>query len=338
MRTHFRLYNECEPCPENPGLLIAMFFLGAIALLVGGYVLSRKRLNLAFISIGVDYFQVLAIFASSKIAWPPYIERVFEIFSIFNFNIDITAPECLAPEFSYELKWWFTMALPLAVAAVLLCIHGGYSLVKLVRYGAQSSFTSHLSKLIGIYITLFYFLYLAVTKRALDVLNCNAVDPDDGYLYATFTSLECDGGGLCRCGEEGGVQQGLVPAAIVALCVYSLGFRPQLFPDNVSLRLQVPQDSRASAWCSFDGRNAMALKKGWSVTVSTSKWPLPIVTRVGMDYDWFNGVTECLNWNNRKAQVGFQRPNSGSNNLEAAAAAAGGAGVAQALKGGVSAL
>ena len=30
--------------------------------MVAGYVLQKKKFNLAFITIGVDYFQVLAIF------------------------------------------------------------------------------------------------------------------------------------------------------------------------------------------------------------------------------------------------------------------------------------
>ena len=67
-------------------------------------------------------------------------------------------------------------------------------------------------------------MYLAVTKRALDVFNCNASDPSDGYLYTTFTSLSCDGGGLCRCGEPGGVQERLVPLAAAFLIVYTAGF------------------------------------------------------------------------------------------------------------------
>ena len=38
----------------------------AVGCCLAGYLLSRKQVNLAFLSIGVDYFQILAIFANSK--------------------------------------------------------------------------------------------------------------------------------------------------------------------------------------------------------------------------------------------------------------------------------
>ena len=35
---------------------------------------------------------------------------------------------------------------------------------------------------------------------------------------------------------------------------------------------QVPETATFDAWCSFDGKHAVALKKGWSVNVCTSKY------------------------------------------------------------------
>ena len=40
----------------------------SILLCIGGWILNRKRVNIAFLSIGMDYFQVLALFANSKVA------------------------------------------------------------------------------------------------------------------------------------------------------------------------------------------------------------------------------------------------------------------------------
>jgi hypothetical protein len=104
-REFFRLDGKCEPCPQNVALLIALFFVVLVLVAVGGYFLNKKQFNLAFISIGVDYFQVLAIFATSDIEWPQQILDLFRLFSIFNFNIDITAPECVVPDLPYSLKW-----------------------------------------------------------------------------------------------------------------------------------------------------------------------------------------------------------------------------------------
>ena len=48
----------------------------------------------------------------------------------------------------------------------------------------------------------FYYIYLSVTRRALDVFNCNPSIPSDGYMYTEFTSVACEGG-LCKCDEPG---------------------------------------------------------------------------------------------------------------------------------------
>ena len=92
MGSHYRLSDECEKCPDNPWLTIIAIICLVIAALVGGYVLEQKRFNLAFISIGVDYFQVLAMFATSKIVWPEQLRAFFNLLTVFNLNIDIATP------------------------------------------------------------------------------------------------------------------------------------------------------------------------------------------------------------------------------------------------------
>jgi hypothetical protein len=44
--------------------------LAIVVFCVGGWWMQDKEVNVAFLSIGVDYFQVLAIFARIKIRWP----------------------------------------------------------------------------------------------------------------------------------------------------------------------------------------------------------------------------------------------------------------------------
>ncbi|KAJ1491031.1 ATP-NAD kinase-like domain-containing protein, partial [Baffinella frigidus] len=103
-----------------------------------------------------------------------------------------------------------------------------------------------------------------------------------------------------------------VPGILLTpICPQTLSFRPIVFPDSVTLRLQVPDNATEVGWCSFDGRNAMALQKNWSVTVVSSKWPIPIMKPADVENDWFQGVMDSLNWNVRKAQgaldKGFER-------------------------------
>ena len=100
MGSHYRLSDECEKCPDNPYLTIVGIICFVFAALGGAYVLEKKSFNLAFISIGVDYFQVLAMFATSKIVWPDELRKIFSLLSIFNLNIDIATPECLVSVFA----------------------------------------------------------------------------------------------------------------------------------------------------------------------------------------------------------------------------------------------
>jgi hypothetical protein len=99
-----------------------------------------------------------------------------------------------------------------------------YSVIKIIRYGKDAPLYTHTSALISVFVVSFYYLYLSLTKRALDVFNCNPISPDDGYTYTTFTSLSCDRGGLCRCGDPSGAQVRLLPMAIVFLVLYSFGY------------------------------------------------------------------------------------------------------------------
>ena len=230
MGEYFRINGKCEECPASVELLFVMFACLALGALIGGYYLSKKKINLAFVSIGVDYFQVLAILAQSRTEWPPTIKAIMSLMSVFNLNIDIAAPECLIPDFDYEYKWWFTMLLPISCAALLVVTHVSYASVKLIQQcGHIKNLTGHLNRLYAVFIVMFYYLYLSVTKRALDIFNCNPSDPNDGYTYVSFTSLQCDGGNFCRCNEVDGVQARLVPPAVVFLVLYAIGFPAFLF-------------------------------------------------------------------------------------------------------------
>ena len=226
----FRLDGICEECPKNPIVLFVFFFIAIFFLLIGGFILSQKEFNVAFISIGVDYFQVLSILRSARVEWPSFLKALLQIFSIFNLDIDVTAPECMIPEFTYEIKWWVSIALPFASGVMLLlffAVSKALNLCVIERH--KTKFT--LSALISMMLLIIYYVYLMVTRRALELLNCNPASPDDGHFYTEFTDLECDGG-FCRCWENDsvyenvsyGVQQRLYPWAIFVLFAFTLGF------------------------------------------------------------------------------------------------------------------
>lgn len=90
--------------------------------------------------------------------------------------------------------------------------------------------------------------------------------------------------------------------------------------DTMLLRVSVPRNSRATAYCAFDGKGRVELRQGDCVTITASQYPFPTVTRT--DTEWFDSVSRTLRWNVRAAtQKGFD---TGSANGSEAAYCGGG--------------
>jgi hypothetical protein len=71
--------------------------------------------------------------------------------------------------------------------------------------------------MISMFITTVYFMYLSITRATLDVINCLDTDPPSGKLYMASMPLE-------ECGVAGGLQVRVLPAALVFLIFYCIGF------------------------------------------------------------------------------------------------------------------
>jgi NAD+ kinase len=69
--------------------------------------------------------------------------------------------------------------------------------------------------------------------------------------------------------------------------------------DTMLLRVSVPRNSRATAYCAFDGKGRIELKQGDHVTITASQYPFPTVVRT--DNEWFDSVSRTLRWNVRAA-------------------------------------
>jgi hypothetical protein len=227
--THYRLDGKCEKCPDNIELVFAMFFVGIILLLFATYILDQKKINLAFLIIPVDYFQVLALLSRADIRWPQFLLEILRALQFFNFNVDIATPECLlAGVFTYEMKYYGTLlAAPIFIFFLIVSYawHQCFSRVCMHRKPDKL----FASKLVGVFMLLIYCVYLSCTTRALEVFNCSPTDPDDGWEYVGFTDESCDGGGLCRCWDPEHLPFRLIFPSLVALFVYTLGFPLFLF-------------------------------------------------------------------------------------------------------------
>ncbi|KAG2430425.1 hypothetical protein HXX76_009950 [Chlamydomonas incerta] len=122
----------------------------------------------------------------------------------------------------------------------------------------------------------------------------------DGLIVATPT-----GSTAYNLAAGGSMVHPQVPGILFTpICPHSLSFRPLIFPDYVQLCIQVPSNSRAQMWCSFDGKDRQPLNAGDAVMIRMSAWPVPTVCSSDASRDWFSGVREGLHWNMRRLQAG----------------------------------
>jgi hypothetical protein len=89
---------------------------------------------------------------------------------------------------------------------------------------------SHLGQLISMFIVMFYYLYLELIRKQLDVMNCVPTNPPDGYEYMQAVGIRTprSGSGMWsgRCWKEGedGLHLFILPYAISGFILYGIGF------------------------------------------------------------------------------------------------------------------
>jgi hypothetical protein len=83
--------NECAKCSRNPIAIVIVYVVFVIIIALGGYILQKKKINIAFLSVAVDYFQVLAILIQTKIDWPSSIKQILHFLSVFNLNLEASS-------------------------------------------------------------------------------------------------------------------------------------------------------------------------------------------------------------------------------------------------------
>lgn len=117
----------------------------------------------------------------------------------------------------------------------------------------------------------------------------------DGLILATTT-----GSTAYSMSAGGSVVHPDVPAIMVTpICPHTLSLRPFIVPDSMELSLRLSEASRSTAWVSFDGRNRVELCHGDELRVTCSKYPVTTVCRKNQTMDWFEGLSQCLRWNER---------------------------------------
>jgi hypothetical protein len=225
---HFRLDGACVPCPQIPWLLPAIMVFVCIIGLGAMIVLSKSKVSRNVLRIGVDYFQVLSMFRTAKVAWPVEIKLMLFYFQFFQMDIDLTGPECAFRSIvTYENKFYFKALLPFLggalIATVFSIVYVAQRIKKCFsRRRAMSAADTEkkvpaAAVVTSITMSMVYFLYLTVCRAGFDVLNCQDTMPPTGKFYMVSMPLE-------ECYKDGGMQLRLLPYAVLLLLVYGVGF------------------------------------------------------------------------------------------------------------------
>ena len=117
-------------------------------------------------------------------------QSVYLWMSAFNFNIDVTAPECAIPNLGYSTKWLFIEGLPLAALTMFSLCHVALYLYKKCYLRRKKKLHSHLPALVCTSLVMMYYFYLNLTRSVLDIFNCQPTVPDtDGKTYLRTCSV-----------------------------------------------------------------------------------------------------------------------------------------------------
>ena len=85
--------------PVIPWLMPAIMAFAFVISIASLLILSRSKAERNVLRIGVDYFQVLAMFRTAKVAWPIEISFMLQWLQLFQMDIDLIGPECKFQEF-----------------------------------------------------------------------------------------------------------------------------------------------------------------------------------------------------------------------------------------------
>ena len=79
-----------------------------------------------------DFLQILSIFAGFKFQWPATLLSIFNVFSAFNFNLELFSVECNV-SVNYQFRWYATQCLPLLLVACIAVVGGCIRCVQFIQ-------------------------------------------------------------------------------------------------------------------------------------------------------------------------------------------------------------
>ena len=237
------LTNECRACPPEPILNFVLIIVVAVFAGLLLYKLYQKGPSVAALGIAVDYLQIISVFGTLNLQWPPAVLQLFRVAAASAASVDTASPEC-AVSIGYIAKWYFIMLVPMTVGSVYFLFHIFVVAVKAVRrrHTDMRGLHKHANKMVGSWFLLCSFLYITLTGKAFEALACKQV--------ASRPVLTVDPAVSCESPEYlqmrswalvGLVAYGLGIPALFATIIYMYGARMQL---DQALRIRNLSGSR----------------------------------------------------------------------------------------------
>lgn len=119
---YYKVNRICRVCQAGNKSLIALAVVVSIVLLGLLAVFNANSSNsvkYTTLSIAFNSLQIAALYGQFDLTWPTLVNSVFAVFSAFNFNIDLLAPECsFGANNAFLMKWFLKMLLPIYFALV----------------------------------------------------------------------------------------------------------------------------------------------------------------------------------------------------------------------------
>jgi hypothetical protein len=165
----YSLNGKCTPCPQSPWAVVVGILLAILLLGWAGWFLNKYNVNIGLISIGVDFFQTLAIASNANVPWPKELRDLFLIFSAFNLNIEIVAPECFIKSVTFVSKFQAIIGIPLLLYFVFFVLSGTSFLYRRLVMGQRDwrLLTQDAPPMFSGGLLMLYLWYLYVAKTTM---------------------------------------------------------------------------------------------------------------------------------------------------------------------------
>lgn len=162
--------------------------------LIWCYSFTLMYVLFVFCAVAVDYFQIMSVFGALQMQWPGPITTMFKTASASTSNTEVASPEC-SVSVGYVDKWYFFQALPLGL--IFIGFLGGMVIAgyKMVRHPARRQepgyLTKHMAGMYGSFLLLLNFMYISLTKKGFEALDCTLVGFD--RVLAADATVPCTG-------------------------------------------------------------------------------------------------------------------------------------------------